>query len=72
MAHTCEVSHNLLYKAEKPSVCLSVRLSVRRDGNSVVSACINMGLALHDSYVFWHVQVCFKKFISAILRSPER
>ena len=53
----------LLHKAEKPSV----RLSDRRDGNSVVSACIDVGLALHVSYVLWHVQVCFKKFLSAIV-----
>ena len=59
---------SLLYKAEKPSV----RPSDRRDGNSVVSACINLGLALHDSYVFWHVQVCFKKFLSAVVCPPER
>ena len=63
---------SLLYKAEKPSVRPSVCPSDRRAGNSVVSACINLGLALHDSYVFWHVQLCFKKFLSAILCSPER
>ena len=61
-----------IYKAEKPSVRPSVRLSDRHVSNSVVSPCINMGLALHDSYVFWHVQVCFKKFLSTILCSPER
>ena len=64
---------NLLYKAEKPSVRLSVCLSVGRlTGNSVVSACIDVGLALHDSYVLWHVQVCFKKLLSAVVCSPER
>ena len=63
----------LLYKAEKPSVCLSVRLSVGRlASNSVVSACIDVRLALRDSYVLWHVQVCFKKFLSAVVCSPER
>ena len=59
---------SLLYKAEKPSV----RPSDRRACSSVVSACINVGLALHVSYVLWHVQVCFKKFLSAIVCSPER
>ena len=54
------------------SVRPSVRPSDRRASNSVVSACINLGLALHDSYVFWHVQVCFKKFLSAIVCSAER
>ena len=60
--------HLLVYYIKLKSR-LSVRLSVRRDGNSVESACINMGLALHDSYVFWHVQVCFKicKFVSKSL-----
>ena len=70
------VDFYLLYKAEKPSVrpvCLSVCLSVGRlAGNSVVSACIDVGLALRDSYVLWHVQVCFKKFLNAIVCSPER
>ena len=61
---------NLLYKAEKPSVRPSP--SDRRTGNSVVSACIKVGLALHVSYVLWHVQVCFKKFLSAIVCPPER
>ena len=37
----------LLYKAEKPSVCLSDRLA----SNSAVSAWINVELAQHDSYV---------------------
>ena len=56
----------------RPSVCLSVCLSDRLAGISVVSACIDVGLALRDSYVLWHVQVCFKKFLSAIVCSPER
>ena len=59
---------SLLYKAEKPSV----RLSVRRDGNSAVSAWTNVGLALHDSYVIWHVQVCFKKFPDTIVCPHKR
>ena len=62
---------SLLYKAEKPSVHPSVRSSDRRASNSVVSACINVGLALHDSYVLWHVQVCFRKFLSVIVCPPE-
>ena len=62
----------LLYKAEKPSVCLSVRLSVRRDCNLAVSAWTNVELAQHDSYVLWHVQVCFKKFPDAIVCPHKR
>ena len=57
----------LLYKAKKPPV----RPSDRRTGNSVVSACINVGLAPQVSYVLWHVQVCFKQFLSAIVCLPE-
>ena len=60
---------SLLHKAEMTSVRLSVG---RLAGNSVVSACIDMGLALRDSYVLWHVQVCFKTFLSAIVCSPKR
>ena len=53
---------SLLYKAEMTSVCLSVRpVDI-----SAVSAWIDVGLALPDSYVLWHIQVCFKKFVSAI------
>ena len=63
---------SLLYKAEKPSVCLSVCLSVRRAGNSAVSAWTKVGLALHNSYVLWHVQVCFKKFPDAIVCPRKR
>ena len=37
---------SLLYKAEKSSVCLSVRLSDRHAGNSVISAWIDVGLGL--------------------------
>ena len=39
----------LLYKAEKPSVCLSVRLSDRHAGISAVSAWIEAGLARNGS-----------------------
>ena len=52
----------LLYKAEKPSVCLSVCLSVRiccRVDISAVAAWIDVRLARCDSYVFWHDEVYF-------------
>ena len=43
-----KVDH-LLYKAKKPSVCPSVRLSDRHADISVVSAAIKMGLARNES-----------------------
>ena len=63
--------HLLVYYIKLKSR-LSVRLSVRRTSYSVVSVCIDVELALHDSYILWHVQVCFKKLLSAIVCSPER
>ena len=48
--YTLALLYNLLYKAEKPSVrpsvCLSVRLSDRHAGNSVISAWIDVELGL--------------------------
>ena len=41
----------LLYKVEKPSVRLSVRLSVLYADNSVMPAWIDAGLARRDRYV---------------------
>ena len=43
---------SLLYKAEKPSVCLSVHLHFWNADNSVVYASIETGLALNESCVF--------------------
>ena len=45
--------HNtiLLYKAEKPSVCLSVRLNFWNADNSIVSVSIRTGLARNESCV---------------------
>ena len=52
---------HLLYKAEKPSVCLSVCLSVRlRHADiSAVSAQIETGLARNESCVFEDHKVYF-------------
>ena len=53
---------SLLYKAEKPSVCLSVRLSDRHAGNSVISAWIDVGLGLCRAVVSgmcMHVSISF-------------
>ena len=52
----------LLYKAEKPSVCLSVRPSVCtfwHADNSAVSARIETGLARNESCVFEDHEVYF-------------
>ena len=57
----------LLYKAEKPSVCLFIGLSVRpfvclhfwHANNSAVSALIEMGLAQNESCVFGGRQSLF-------------
>ena len=51
----------LLYKAEKPSVRTFLAVSF-----SAVAAWINVRLARRDSYVFWHDQVYFKKFLRAL------
>ena len=48
---------SLLYKAEKPSVCLSVHL--RHADNSAVSTRIEMGLARNESCVFEDHKVYF-------------
>ena len=49
---------NLLYKAEKPSVCLSVLIFWCHAANSVISAWIDLGLDLCDSCGLWHVNGC--------------
>ena len=49
---------SLLYKAEKPSVCLSVRTFLAVSF-SAVAAWIDVRLARCDSYVFWHDEVYF-------------
>ena len=49
---------SLLYKAEKPSVCLSVRTFLAVSF-SAAAAWIDVRLARRDSYVFWHDQVYF-------------
>ena len=51
----------LLYKVEKPSVCLSVRLHFWHADNSVVCALIETGLARNESCVFREHKVYFYK-----------
>ena len=50
---------HLLYKAKKPSVCLSVRPHFLAVWISHMAAWIDVGLAQRDSYVFWHDEVNF-------------
>ena len=60
----------LLYKAEKPSVCLSV-CPDRHAAISAVSACIETRLARYESTVFWDNEVCFKNSTRAITHPHE-
>ena len=48
----------LLYKAEKPSVCPSVRIFLAV-WISAMAARIDIGRARNDSYVFWRDEVYF-------------
>ena len=57
----------LLYKDEKPSVCLSDRPA----NISAVSAWIDVGLAGHESCVLWNHVVCLYKSSSATIRPRE-
>ena len=62
--HGRQLFLNLLYKAEKPSVCLSVRPSVCtfwHADNSAVSAWIETGLARNESCIFEDHKVYFYK-----------
>ena len=49
---------SLLYKAEKSSVCLSVRTFLTVSF-SAMAAWIDVRLARRDSYVFWYDEVYF-------------
>ena len=53
------------YKDEKPSVW-SVR--PRRSHNFAVSQCINSGIVRNECHVFWHLQVCFRNFLTTAVR----
>ena len=61
----------LLYKDEKPSVCLSVRPSDRPADISAVSAWIDVRLARNESCVFWNHVVCLYKSLSATVGPHE-
>ena len=66
---------NLLYKAEKLSVCLSVCLSVRlhfwHADNSTVCALMEMGLARNVSCVFEQHKVYFYKSTEPTIHRQE-
>ena len=55
---------NLLYKAEKPSVCPSVR-SFLVAWISAVDARIDVELTREEAPNFWGDQVYFKEFLTA-------
>ena len=61
----------ILYKDEKPSVCLSVRPSDRPADISAVSAWIDVGLARNESCVLWNHVVCLYKSSSATVCPHE-
>ena len=64
----------LLYKAEKPSVCPSIRTFLAVSF-SAVAAWIDVRFARRDSYVFWHDEVYFlkvSKSLSFLTRVPDR
>ena len=58
---------SLLYKDEKPSVCLSDRPA----DISAVSALIDVTLARHESCIFWNHVVHLYKSSSATIRPHE-
>ena len=64
------IQYLLLYKDEKPTVCPSIcRHFFRHAHNFAVSRRIDSGLARNVSHVFWHLPVCFEKFlITAVCR----
>ena len=62
----------LLYKAEK----LSVRPSTFHPNFcvtliSAMAARIDIKLTQNESYVFWHQQVCFDKFLTSLVFRPQ-
>ena len=57
---------SLLYKAEKPSVRIFLAIWI-----SAVAAWIDVRLARRDSYVFWHDEVYFYKFLRALVFRHE-
>ena len=62
---------SLLYKAEKPSVSLSVCLHFWHADNSAVSARIETGLARNESCVFEDHKVYFYKPIVPAVHRQE-
>ena len=62
---------HLLYKAEKPSVCPSVRLYFWHADNSAVSTRIETGLAQSKSCVFGDHKVYFYKPIVPTFHRQE-
>jgi len=62
---------SLLYKDKRLSVFLSVCIFCCHTANSVISALIDSGLGLCDSYGLWHKQVCFYKFLRPVCWAQE-
>ena len=43
-----------------------------KETQGTVSRRIDSGLARNESHVFWHLQVCFGKFLTAAVCRPRR
>ena len=70
-APSCTTGQVLLLVHEKPSVCLSaifLAALITLPSRHVSTP----GLARNESHIFWHQQVCFKKFLTAAVRRPRR
>ena len=67
----CVDTTNLLYKAEKPSVCLSVCLHCKLADDSAVSARIETGLAQNKSCVYEDHKLYFYKPIVPTIHRQE-
>ena len=61
----------ILYKAEKPSVCMSIRLHFWHADNSAVFASAKTELARNESCVFKEYKVCFYKPIELTIYQQE-
>ena len=62
---------NLLYKAEKPSVCPSVRIFLV-ERIFAVDARIHVKLARNEAPVFWEHEVCFYNVLTPAVRHLRR
>ena len=55
-----------VYKAEKQSVCLPFLV----EWSLAMDAWIGVNLSQNESYIFWHQQICFDKFLISLVSRP--